>query len=141
MSWIFQRLRQVKILNKRTNFGNILRHHLIKIKIKNNQCSCCAGCSLINKIKSSMKLHREPGMRYAIRNNKVFFSVFSTSGNTLKALRLSIIIITNSDCKWLERNYTSKNYAVLLVNKFLTHNSMTKLFVRHTISQKFREDA
>ena len=88
-----------------------------------------------------MKLHREPGIRYTIPNNKVFFSVFSTSDNTLKALRLSIIIIRNSDCKWLERNYTSKNHAVLLVNNFLIHNSITKLFIRHAISQKFREDA
>ena len=37
MSWILWTLRQVKILNQRINFGNMLRQHLIKIRITNNQ--------------------------------------------------------------------------------------------------------
>ena len=36
-SWILWALRQVKILNYRINFGNMLRQHLINIKTPNNQ--------------------------------------------------------------------------------------------------------
>ena len=49
---------------------------------------CCVGTSLINKIKSSMKEPREPGILYTVINKKIAFSISSTNGNTSKTLAI-----------------------------------------------------
>ena len=43
-----------------------------------------------------MKVPRGPGVQYNIPNNKVSFSISSTTGNTSKTLGISTIIITKS---------------------------------------------
>ena len=55
-----------RILNYRINLGNILRQHLIKIKITTIKILCCVGSSLIKKIKSSTKVPRRLGTRHMI---------------------------------------------------------------------------
>ena len=43
-----------------------------------------------------MKVTRETGIRSTITNNKVSFSISSTTGKNSKTLRISIIMIPNS---------------------------------------------
>ena len=66
-----------------------------KLKSPTIEILRCVGSLLINKTESSVVVPRGQGIWYTITNNKVSFSISSTTGNNSKALGLSIIIIPN----------------------------------------------
>ena len=85
--WIWDRL---KFWISRSALAILSSNIWSKLKSQTIKILCCVGRSLINKIKSSMKAPRGPGIQYTITNNKVYFSISSTTGSTYKTLRTSI---------------------------------------------------
>ena len=85
MSYILWTLRQVKFLNQRINFGNMLRQHLIKIKITNNHYPvlCWQFINWRNKVTYE-------SIQNTITHNIVSLSISSTIGNTSETLGISI---------------------------------------------------
>ena len=71
-------------------FSGIIYSRLKSLAIK---ILCCICSSLINEIKSAVKVPRAPGTWYIHANKKVSYSISSATGNTSKTLRTSIIII------------------------------------------------
>ena len=104
INWILWMQRQVKIWIKVSTLTTFSSKIWWRLKSPTIRILCFVGNSLINKIKCSVKGPRRPCIQYTIINNKVSFSISSTTGNTSKILEISIKVIPNSQV--VKKNYT-----------------------------------
>ena len=121
-----------------------------RIKSLATKILCCISSSLINKIKSSVKVPRGPGTWYINTNNKVSYSISSTTGNNSKTLQMSIIIIPKvvKEKLHLEKlcNLVGQCFFFLSIIKQLNlfqditftdiHRTMTRIILEKFISRK-----
>ena len=113
-------------INLATFYGNIWS----KLKSPTIKILCCVGSSL-NK-KSHQWLYQEDlAYNTLLPITKVSFSISITAGNTSKILGISTIIIPNNQV--VKEKLHLKKFCNLI--GFLIHNSTTKPFSRHDISQ------
>ena len=113
-------------INLATFYGNIWS----KLKSPSIKILCCVGSSL-NK-KSHQWLYQEDlAYNTLLPITKVSFSISIPAGNTSKILGISTIIIPNNQV--VKEKLDLKKFCNLI--SFLIHNSTTKPFSRHDISQ------